>query len=146
MTINHDASGDGDALTVRTLLSTADVLSLINPQVASGVTSLHFVAQNGHVSVTKQLILGKHGYTPLHARAEKGHAIVAKKLIEAHCNVDLHQKHGCTSIFTTAEKGHVSVTEELIEARCNIDVQSNYRATHLHHGRKWACFRHETVD
>jgi ankyrin repeat protein len=71
----HAAARDGDTVTVRTLLSTADALSLINTQDASGATPLHFAALVGHASVTKQLI-------------------------EARCNMNLQTKDGATPLDT----------------------------------------------
>ena len=47
---------DGDTALARTLLSTAGVQSLINYQDANGATPLFLAAQNGHASVTEQLI------------------------------------------------------------------------------------------
>jgi ankyrin repeat protein len=70
MYILHTAARDGHTETVRTLMSTAGALSLINTQDASGNTPLYCAAHNGHASVTEQLI-------------------------EAHFNVDLQNKSAC---------------------------------------------------
>jgi ankyrin repeat protein len=60
---------DDDTVTVRTLLSMAGALPLINTQDASGVTPLYFAAANGHAAVTQQLI-------------------------EVRCNIDLQEQNG----------------------------------------------------
>jgi ankyrin repeat protein len=52
----HATARDGDTVTVRTLLSTSDAVSLINTQDASGATPLYCAAANGHAAVTQQLI------------------------------------------------------------------------------------------
>ena len=49
----HVASRDVDTVTVRTLLSTAGVLPLINTQDTSGTTSLYCVVFKGHTVVAK---------------------------------------------------------------------------------------------
>jgi hypothetical protein len=51
-----DAALDGDAAKVGTLLSTQGAQSFINYLNANGTTPLYMAAQNGHASVTKQLI------------------------------------------------------------------------------------------
>ncbi len=93
-----DAARDGDTVTVRTLLSAADAQSLMNYQDENGSSPLHLAAENGHASVTAQLI-------------------------EARCNVDLQDENGATPLHIAAENGHASVTEQLIEARCNVNLQ-----------------------
>ena len=75
----HDAARHGDTVTVRTLLSTAGALSLINTQDASGATPLHAAAQN-HPAVTKQLI-------------------------DARCHVDVQDKSGRTPLYTAPQMG-----------------------------------------
>jgi ankyrin repeat protein len=72
MYILHAAARDGDTETVRTLLSTAGALSLINTQDASG-------------------------YTPLYCEAHNGHASVTEQLIEARCNLDLPEQECLSS-------------------------------------------------
>jgi ankyrin repeat protein len=72
------AARDGDTVTVGKILSTAGAQSLINYQEeTSGATALHCAAQNGHESVTEQLI-------------------------EARCNMDLQQKDGFRTRPTTS--------------------------------------------
>jgi ankyrin repeat protein len=63
-------------VTVRTLLSTAGALSLINTQDASGATPLHLAAQSVHAGVTEQLIV-RSGLTALQAAQHGGHAAIA---------------------------------------------------------------------
>jgi hypothetical protein len=67
-----EAARDGHAAKVGTLLSTQAAQSFINYQGALGATPLSAAAQNGHESVTEQLI-------------------------EARCNVDLQLKDGDTA-------------------------------------------------
>jgi hypothetical protein len=96
-------------------------------------------AQNGHASVTKQLIEARcnidvqeeEGYTPLVAAAAFGHASVTKQLIEARCNIDVQGDNGCTPIYIAAQNGHAPVTKQLIEARCDIDLQTKGGETAL---------------
>jgi cytohesin len=104
MLIIHTAARHGDTVTVRTLLSTAGALSLINTQDASGATPLYCAAHNGHASVMKQLIEGR-------------------------CNINLHEDHGATPLYIAAQNGHASVTEQLIEARYNIVARETENGT-----------------
>jgi hypothetical protein len=94
------AAQNGDSVTVWMLLSSASAQSLIHYQdEASGSTPLYFAAQNGHASVTKQLI-------------------------DACCNIDLQaMPNRATPLFVAAQNGHASVTKLLIQARCNINLQ-----------------------
>ena len=50
------AARAGETATVRTLLFTAGAQSLINYQDANGATPVYCAAENGHFSVTEQLI------------------------------------------------------------------------------------------
>jgi ankyrin repeat protein len=90
--ILHDAVRVGDAVTVRTLLSTAGALYFINTQDASGATPLFYAAYNGHAPITEELIEAgcivdmqqEDGAAPVHAAAQNGHAAVTKQLIKTH--------------------------------------------------------------
>ena len=76
----------GDAATVRTLLSMRGPQSFMNYQDAFGYTPLHHAAGFGNEAITKQLITGhcqvdlqtKNGWTPLHVAAHQGHEAVTK--------------------------------------------------------------------
>jgi ankyrin repeat protein len=80
----------GDAAAVSTLLSTRGAKSFINYQGTAWFTPLLLAAQNGHETVTKQLIAARcdvhlqtrGGSSPLHLAASKGHEAVTKA---AHC-------------------------------------------------------------
>ena len=114
MYILHTAARDGHTETVRTLMSTAGALSLINTKDASGNTPLYCAAHNGHASVTEQMI-------------------------EARCNLDHQDFFGCTPLYAAVQNGHASVIhsviKQLMEAGCNIDVQTKGRGhTALHRG------------
>ncbi len=101
------AARDGDTATIRTLLSTAGAQSLINYQDANGATPVFCAAENGHASVTEQLI-------------------------GARCDIDAKTLTGATPLYIAAQDGHASVTKQLIAARCNIDIQTNTGATPLY--------------
>jgi ankyrin repeat protein len=141
------AAREGDTATARTLLSTRGAQSLINYKDASGATPLFFAAENGHDSVTEQLIAARCGVdlqkntgsTPLYIAAEKGHACVTEQLIAARCNVDLRTNYGATPLLIAAENGHASVTKQLIAACCKIDLQDETwlaRRQHAHFRQK----------
>ena len=102
-----EAARDGHAAKVSTLLSTQGAQSFINYQGANGTTPLLCAAQNGHASVTKQLI-------------------------EARCNIDLKAKEGVTPLICAVHKGHKAITQQLITARCNVDIQGKYGVSPLH--------------
>ena len=90
---------DGDTVTVRTILSGAGALSLINTRDARGETPLYWVALNGNATVTE-------------------------RLIEVSCNLDLQEENGRTPLHAAVVTGHVAITQQLIEARCNVDLQT----------------------
>jgi ankyrin repeat protein len=54
-----DAALDGDTEKVRTLLSTQRAQSFINYQDALGDTPLHLAVEQGHTTVTRQLIAAR---------------------------------------------------------------------------------------
>jgi ankyrin repeat protein len=138
--IMHAAARDGDTVTVRTQLSTAGALSLINTQDASGATPLYWAAQNGHASVTEQLIearcnvdlQAKDGSAPLHLAGQNGHASVTVQLIQACCKHDLQMSDGRTPLYISAQRGTAAITKLLIEARCNLDLLAKDGRTALY--------------
>jgi ankyrin repeat protein len=136
----HAAARDDDTVSVRMQLSTAGALSLINTQDASGATPLYWAVQNGHVSVTVQLIEGRcnvdlpqdDGRTPLFIATQQRYAAVMKLLIEARCKVDLQMSDGRTPLYAAAESGHAVVTMQQIEANCNLNLQHENGSTPLY--------------
>ena len=59
----------------------------------------------------------------LHHAAQEGHVTVTEQLIEARCNIDLqHKEDGYTPLHAAAENGHAAVAQLLLAARCNIDL------------------------
>jgi ubiquitin C len=113
-----EAARDGDTAKVSTLLSTQGAQSFINYQDEAGSTPLHLAAQNGHASVTKQLIEARcntdvqeeNGYTPLHVVAHNGDAAVAQLLLAARCNIDLKAEMGCLTALQAAQRvGHAAI-------------------------------------
>jgi hypothetical protein len=105
-----------------------------------GCLPLHCAAQNGHATVTEQLIAArcnvnhqqKNGGTPVYFAAGNGYETVTEQLIAARCNVDLQEdKYGNTALHIASLNGYDAVTKLLIASRCNVDLQANKGATAL---------------
>jgi ankyrin repeat protein len=130
---------DGDTVTVRKMLSTADTQSWIDYQSDLGYTPLYIAALLNQPSITEQLIVARcnidlhreDGATPLIIAAANGYETVTKQLLEARCNVDLQLQDGESALYNAAANGHAVVTKQLIEARCNINLQMQDGTTSL---------------
>jgi ankyrin repeat protein len=105
----YAAARDGDAVTVRTMLSTAAAQWLISKRASPALINYQ----------------DNFGATPLLCAAINGHAAVTEQLIEARCNIDFQNKDGATALYFAAQNGHPSVTKQLIEARSNINHQEH---------------------
>ncbi len=62
-------------------------------------------------------IQDKNGATPLYFAAQEGHASVTKQLIEATCNINLQDVDGTTPLHAAAKSGHVAIAQLLLAAR-----------------------------
>ncbi|XP_051232537.1 ankyrin repeat domain-containing protein 29 isoform X3 [Dicentrarchus labrax] len=98
-----------------------------------GATSLFLAAQEGHVTVIRQLLSNgakvnqarEDGTAPLWMAAQMGHSEVVKVLLLRGADRDADRQDGSTALFKAAFKGHNSVIEELLKFSPSLGLLKN---------------------
>lgn len=120
-----------DALTARN----------INVRFDDGQTPLHLSSINGHVAITKYLLLNgantqsqdSSGATPLHEAIRYGHLDIAKMLIDAGANVNAKDNLGKTPILLIIPQDKIEETYNLlIKNGADLNAKDMYGDTILH--------------
>lgn len=98
-----------------------------------GATSLFLAAQEGHVTVIRQLLSSgakvnqarEDGTAPLWMAAQMGHSEVVKVLLLRGADRDADRQDGSTALFKAALKGHNGVIEELLKFSPSLGLLKN---------------------
>ncbi len=118
----------------------------------SGLTPLHFAAQNQHIEMVRLLLEAEAkvdgipdraepcGLTPLHFAAQNGYIEVVKLLLGRGANVNATVTNGaqcgCTPLHLAAQNGHSDVVNELLQEGAYENAilfsDQEYGATPLH--------------
>ena len=101
-----------------------------NLRASSGLTALHYAAENGSSNIVELLInhgadttiADNYGLTPLHRAARNGHENIAKFLLAHNADVDALTLNGWTALHVTASEGHTSTVALLVNAGSNLDA------------------------
>ncbi|KAI4828895.1 hypothetical protein KUCAC02_022966 [Chaenocephalus aceratus] len=103
-----------------------------NPATQDGATPLFLAAQEGHVTVIRQLLStgAKDGTAALWMAAQMGHSEVVRVLLLRGADRDA-DRDGSTALFKAALKGHNSVIEELLKFSPSVGLLKN-GSTALH--------------
>jgi ankyrin repeat protein len=113
----------------------------INVRFDDGQTPLHLSSINGHVAITKYLLLNgantqsqdSSGATPLHEAIRYGNLEIAKMLLDAGANVNAKDNLGKTPILLIIPQDKIAQTYDLlIKNNADLNAKDMYGDTILH--------------